>query len=120
MYQDTAIDWRWDIISRKNNKSEIISENIKEGLTLRRGKSWSPELLCKQERYARRLLMGAVHNMRFIALSARLSAIDDAMVDGPSKSRGCLWESRVGMAMFRTVSDAGKTLKVSHETLDEK
>jgi len=54
---------------------------------LEESKSRSLELLCKQERHAHRLLMGAVHSVRFIVLSARLSAIDNAVADGPSKSR---------------------------------
>ena len=52
---------------------------------LGRSKSWSSELLRKQERHACRLLMGAVRSVRFIALSARLSTIDDTVVDGPSE-----------------------------------
>ena len=30
MCQDAAIDWRQDMISRKNNKSEIMTEKYKE------------------------------------------------------------------------------------------
>jgi len=64
--------------------------------------------------------MGAVHSVRFIALSARLNTTDDAVADGPSESRGCLWELRAGMTMFRTVGNAEKTFEVFHGTLDEK
>ena len=87
---------------------------------MRRGKSWSLELLCKQERHTRRLLIGAVHSVRLIALSARLSTMDNTISDGPSESGGHLQELRVGVIMFRTISDTGKTLEVSHGTLDEK
>jgi len=121
MCQDATIDRRQDIISRKNNKSEIIPGiKKKKRLILERSKSQSLELLCKQERHACKLLMGAVHSMRFIALSTRLSAINNTVVDGPSKSGGHLWESRVGMTMFRTISNAEKVFEVSHKTLNEK
>ena len=87
---------------------------------LGRSESWSLELLRKQERHTCRLLMGAVCSVRFIALSARLSTIDDTMADGLSKNGGRLWELRAGMTVFRTVSDAGKTFEVTYETLNEK
>lgn len=61
-----------------------------------------------------------MHSMRFIALSARLSIIDNTMMDDLSESKGRLQESRAGMIVFRTVSNAEKIFEVSHGTLDKK